>query len=117
MYNQTITEYEKLFFRFDGHFKSEDLEIFIELTEHLIKSDRFDDALACLRLAIFYQPEIPDFWLKLAEVQYLRRDRLQAENAYKEARRLLERIAVRALFESKNLDAVPEPYFVTAGIH
>lgn len=68
-----------------GNRDERDISEMVELIFYLIKQNRLYPAIACLRLAVFYHPDIYQLWMILGEVYDLQGDRENAVIAYQES--------------------------------
>lgn len=89
MTGKSKAKYERLFAKLNARFDDRDLTELLELTESARSLERFDVAIAFLRLAIYFKPDLPILWGKLAQIYHEQQNDRKATEAYKEAWRLI----------------------------
>src|SRR5262245_25924632 len=88
MDSQLINKYEKLLLRLDARLEESDLTELSELISSMVTAERIIEGIAVLRLATFYQPEIPELWTQLGDLHALNSNMEESSNAHMEAARL-----------------------------
>ncbi|GEM_PF-5132831 len=117
MDNRTIIKYENLLMRIHNQFDSHDLSELSELIAYLVKNERTGHAAAVLRLAVFYQPEVPELWTKLGDIQVLDAKLKESRASCQEAARLINnRLHVTDYSRRQKTERLPlpAPFFAEA---
>jgi len=90
MNSKLINKYENLLLQIHEQFDDNDLNELSELIALMVNSGRTRHAAAVLRLALFYQPEVPELWTKMGDIQALNARFDESTAAHREARRLMK---------------------------